>query len=92
MASVVHASSSKYCDSFIHLNVMCLTNYRDLLKLFTTKEIMRWKDVMQTYETELRTKHPGNTIFDPKTEEGQKRWGDLKIRVVEHVGIQYNIL
>ena len=59
--------------------------FRDLLKLFTTREIMRWKDVVQTYETELRTKHPGNTVFDPKTEEGQKRWGDLKIRVVEHV-------
>lgn len=58
--------------------------YKNLLKLFTTNEIMRWKDLVTTYEAELRTRHPGVAVFDPKTEEGNKRWADLKIRVVEH--------
>jgi 26S proteasome regulatory subunit N5 len=61
-----------------------LKTYRDLLKLFTNTEVMRWKDLCTHYEKDLRTVVPGCAIFAPKTEEGDKRWADLKIRVVEH--------
>ena len=66
-----------------------LNIFRELLKLFTTNEIMRWKELLQIYETELRTAYPGSDIFNPKTDEGIKRWADLKVRVVEHVRLVY---
>ena len=47
---------------------------------------MRWDEVCQTYEGELRT-GSGETVFSVKTEDGNKRWADLKIRTVEHVRI-----
>ena len=50
---------------------------------------MRWKELLQIYETELRTAYPGSDIFNPKTDEGIKRWADLKVRVVEHVRLVY---
>ena len=53
--------------------------------MFTISEIMRWKDLSQQYEQELRNAAPGKAIFDAKSEEGNKRWKDLKVRVVEHV-------
>lgn len=58
---------------------------RDLLKLFTTQEVMKWHTLTQQYESELRNTSPGAGIFSSKTEEGQQRWKDLKVRVVEHV-------
>ena len=58
---------------------------RELLKLFTTKEIMRWKELLQIYEPELRAAFPGNQIFSTSTDDGKQRWEDLKKRVVEHV-------
>lgn len=58
---------------------------REFLQLFTNKEIMRWKELCQTYEQELRNVAPGSSVFSPKTDEGNKRWKDLKVRVVEHV-------
>ena len=73
---------------FRDLSLVCLlnaTSFRDLLKLFTTSEIMRWKDLGDKYEKELRANFPGNLVFNPKTEDGTKRWKDLKARVVEHV-------
>ena len=65
---------------------------RELLKLFTTNEIMRWKELLQIYESELRTAFPGSDIFSAKTEEGAKRWADLKVRVVEHVSCQIQFI
>ena len=62
-----------------------MTYFRDLLKLFTTSEIMRWKELGDKYEQELRVNSPGNLVFNAKTEDGTKRWKDLKARVVEHV-------
>ena len=61
---------------------------RELLTKFTTNEIMNWKEMCTEYESELRN-GPANstaaTVFTSKTEDGNKRWKDLKIRVVEHV-------
>ena len=57
---------------------------RDVLKLFLTPEIMRWSDVCATYEKELRTAS-GASVFTSQSENGNKRWADLKIRTVEHV-------
>ena len=46
---------------------------------------MRWKELLQIYEPELRAAFPGDTIFSTKTDDGKTRWDDLKKRVVEHV-------
>lgn len=58
--------------------------YRDLLKLFMTSEIMNWLHIKEVYEAELKTSATATGVFDPNTEKGNKRWGDLKKRVVEH--------
>ncbi|KAJ8036924.1 26S proteasome non-ATPase regulatory subunit 12 [Holothuria leucospilota] len=60
--------------------------YRDLLKNFTTSELMRWQQVCHIYEKELKVGSEGNpaTGVFADTEQGQKRWSDLKNRVVEH--------
>ena len=55
---------------------------------------MNWKELCTEYETELRngpTNSTAATVFTSKTEEGNKRWKDLKVRVVEHVSI-YHII
>lgn len=60
---------------------------RDLLKLFTTMELMRWTSLVDEYGKELREgslESPATDVFG-YTEEGEKRWKDLKNRVVEHV-------
>lgn len=61
--------------------------HRDLLKLFTTMELMRWSTLVEDYGVELRkgsSEIPATDVFS-STEEGEKRWKDLKNRVVEHV-------
>lgn len=58
--------------------------YSALLDLFLTNEIMNWRDFVSKYEAELRGSSPGTNIFNSKTEDGNKRWTDLKNRVVEH--------
>ena len=60
---------------------------RELLNQFTTVEVMQWKEVCKSYEQELKqgsTGSPPTDVFG-KTEDGTKRWKDLKLRVVEHV-------
>lgn len=67
------------------LSALC----RDLLKLFTTMELMRWSTLVEDYGVELRkgsSETPATDVFS-STEEGEKRWKDLKNRVVEHVRI-----
>lgn len=62
--------------------------FRDLLRLFINPELIKWSALREIYEKELKsgsTKFPATDVFDPKTEEGQKRWKDLQNRVVEHV-------
>lgn len=68
------------------------TIYRDLLKLFTTMELMRWSTLVEDYGMELRKgslESPATDVFG-YTEDGEKRWKDLKNRVVEHVRIWHD--
>lgn len=60
---------------------------RDLLKQFTTMELMRWTSLVDDYGKELRDGSPDSPATDvfSYSEEGEKRWKDLKNRVVEHV-------
>ncbi len=54
-------------------------------------ELMRWSSVVEDYGKELRESSMGTTDTDVFTysEEGEKRWKDLKNRVVEHVSCSY---
>lgn len=64
-----------------------IPKYRELLKHFTTHELIQWKLLCQNFEAELKTgsaNNPPTHIFSPKQENGVKRWADLKNRVVEH--------
>lgn len=62
---------------------------RDLLKQFTTMELMRWASLTEDYGKELREGSPDSPATDvfSYSEEGEKRWKDLKNRVVEHVSV-----
>jgi hypothetical protein len=55
-------------------------NHRQLLELFKNQEIINWKELVATYEKEIRE----TDVFD-KSPFGVKRWASLKSRVVEHV-------
>ena len=75
-----------FCDTVIM--TCCVHCVRDLLKCFTTSELIQWKMLCQNFEVELKTgsaNNPPTHIFNPKQENGAKRWTDLKNRVVEHV-------
>uniref|UniRef100_A0A669E7C9 26S proteasome non-ATPase regulatory subunit 12 n=1 Tax=Oreochromis niloticus TaxID=8128 RepID=A0A669E7C9_ORENI len=63
-----------------------IPKYKDLLKQFTTMELMRWASLVEDYGKELREGSPNSPATDvfSYTEEGEKRWKDLKNRVVEH--------
>jgi len=64
-----------------------MTKFKELLTLFTTNEIIQWRDLVRDFESELRNQPPASTsahIFNSKTDEGNKRWKDLKVRCVEH--------
>lgn len=65
---------------------------RDFLKQFTTMELMRWSSLVEDYGKELREGSPDSPATDVFTynEEGEKRWQDLKNRVVEHVSCSKN--
>ncbi|MED6282079.1 26S proteasome non-ATPase regulatory subunit 12 [Characodon lateralis] len=64
-----------------------ISKYKDLLKLFTTMELMRWASLVEDYGKELREGSPDSPATDvfSYSEDGEKRWKDLKNRVVEHV-------
>lgn len=50
-------------------------------------ELMRWTSLVEDYGKELRdgsSDSPATDVFS-YSEEGEKRWKDLKNRVVEHV-------
>lgn len=59
-----------------------LPQYKELLKLFMTPELINWRSLCQAYEKELRTA-PG-AIFVAGDEMGDRHWKDFKSRVVEH--------
>lgn len=63
-----------------------LPEYSHVLKLFTTQELIHWGSLARDYETALRAKSsaPATDVFANDTA-GNKRWDDLKKRVVEHV-------
>lgn len=52
-----------------------------MLRLFVNPELIKWSGLCEIYETELRS----TEVFTASTEDGRKRWDDLKNRVVEHV-------
>ena len=54
--------------------------YKQLLKSFTTNELMRWPKIDQLYKAELQK----SFVFDPKVPGGQEHWKDLHDRVIEH--------
>lgn len=68
-------------------NLETIPKYMELLKLFVTMELIKWTALCENYESELRTQPVGNSaieVFAPTAEDGNKRWDDLKKRVVEH--------
>lgn len=48
---------------------------------------MRWSHIKEVYESELRTGSSATGVFEQGTDEGKKRWEDLRKRVVEHVSV-----
>ncbi|XP_071548473.1 26S proteasome non-ATPase regulatory subunit 12 [Panulirus ornatus] len=58
-----------------------IPQYRDLLQLFVTAELIKWSRLCDVYETELRS--DATSVF-PNNEDGNDRWKKLKDRVVEH--------
>lgn len=68
-------------------NLEDIPRYKELLKCFTTTEIINWKQLCGTYEAELKfgsASSPATHVFNTKLEGGAKRWTDFKNRVVEH--------
>ncbi|KAG8038964.1 hypothetical protein G9C98_003271 [Cotesia typhae] len=57
-----------------------IPTYKELLRLFVNPELIKWSGLCDIYEQELRT----TEVFTASTEEGQKRWTELRNRVVEH--------
>lgn len=58
-----------------------IPQYKDLLQLFVTAELIKWSRLCEVYETELRSN--ATTVF-PNNDDGNNRWTKLKNRVVEH--------
>lgn len=64
-----------------------IPRYKELLQLFITMELIKYSALCENYESELRHGTTGSTatdVFSPSSEDGNKRWQDLKTRVVEH--------
>ncbi|XP_018645855.1 proteasome regulatory subunit-related [Schistosoma mansoni] len=57
--------------------------YFDMLKAFTTQELLKWDEFSKLYEHALRTE---TDVFSKKTDESEceTRWRDLHLRVIEH--------
>jgi len=67
-------------------NLEELPVYQQLVKLFTTPELINWTEMVSLYTEALKkgtTADPVTTVFTANAE-GEKRWADLKLRVVEH--------
>merc|ERR1711936_1069205 len=58
-------------------------NYQKVLEKFTTKELISQADFSAEYEALLRDGAEATGVFS-RDEAGEKRWADLKARVVEH--------
>ncbi|XP_014295397.1 26S proteasome non-ATPase regulatory subunit 12 [Microplitis demolitor] len=57
-----------------------IPTYKELLRLFVNPELIKWSGLCDIYEQELRA----TEVFTASTEEGRKRWTELRNRVVEH--------
>lgn len=63
-----------------------IPQYKALLEQFTTWELINQEKLCELYEKDLRKGGPNNLptdVFD-ESEQGAKRWEDLRSRVVEH--------
>jgi hypothetical protein len=60
--------------------------YSNLVKCFTTQELMRWPGIESIYGATLQ----GTSVFGG--EEGVKRYKDLHTRVIEHVSVSILLL
>lgn len=54
---------------------------RQLLDIFTTNELMRWPRTQEVYGSVLRQ---CDDVFQAGEPKGEKRWDDLRKRVIEH--------
>lgn len=82
----------KYVPSFyksnLYAHILFIVLYiidRSFLQLFTTMELIQWKELTVDYESELKSGTFATDVFSANTEKGNKRWADLKNRVAEHV-------
>ncbi|UYV71719.1 PSMD12, partial [Cordylochernes scorpioides] len=57
--------------------------YKELIKYFTTMELISWSSMSSLYEAQLRDSTPETDVF-LRNPEGEKRWNDFKSRIVEH--------
>nr|CAD7395109.1 unnamed protein product [Timema cristinae] len=61
--------------------------YKKLLQLFTTPELIKWGPLCEVYELHLKQgsdQLKATDVFSASSEQGRKRWQDLRSRVVEH--------
>merc|ERR1712179_458247 len=60
--------------------------YQKFLKHFITNEIINWSSLCKEFERGLRSGDTATSVFNSsnKVEGAEKRWADLKNRVVEH--------
>ncbi|KAJ2716911.1 proteasome regulatory particle subunit [Coemansia spiralis] len=61
-------------------NLEKLELHAQLVRSFTTMELMRWPAVEAVYGAAFRA----TDVFSAQTEAGNKRWGALRDRVIEH--------
>ncbi|KAJ8331829.1 proteasome regulatory particle subunit [Batrachochytrium dendrobatidis] len=61
-------------------NLGKLSFFKDFLKCFITSELIRWPKIEEIYGAALKA----ISVFDPATEDGQKRYKTLHKRVIEH--------
>ena len=64
---------------------------RDILKEFTTDELIDWLMFENKFGKFLTTSLPGNVVF-PQDSVGKTRWSDIKSRVIGHVGMASYLL
>ncbi|XP_043280184.1 26S proteasome non-ATPase regulatory subunit 12 isoform X2 [Venturia canescens] len=57
-----------------------IPTYKELLRLFVNPELIKWSGLCEIYEKELKS----TEVFSNSTEDGRKRWAELRNRVVEH--------
>ncbi|WBW72859.1 19S proteasome regulatory subunit Rpn501 [Schizosaccharomyces osmophilus] len=53
---------------------------QQLVKCFTVNELMRWPKISEIYGSVLRS----TPVFAENDEKGEKRWSELRKRVIEH--------